>query len=186
MYELIPAFLEKTEGELKDKISQLPNSQTFLHLDVLEEDIWTEFPQDFEAHLMLEHPEAVVKTWIERGAKRVIVHKITDDILKYRGQVEIGLGVELDVPIEDVLILAELADFVHIMSIAEIGEQGHPLDPRVFDRIKVLQERFPGMVISVDGGITGENYLKLVTAGADRLVVGSHFNEIWQSLQTIK
>lgn len=187
MFELIPAVLEKTPETLQKKVAQLPDSLNFIHIDVLEEDVWPlddwNVPKFFEAHLMVEHPEAIMKRWVERGAKRIIVHKLSEDVLKYRGQVEIGLAFELSTPIEDVLNLANLADFVHIMSIAEIGEQGHPLDERIFDRIRQVQDKFPNLVISVDGGITSLNYHKLVEAGADRLVVGSHFQELWNSLK---
>jgi pentose-5-phosphate-3-epimerase len=183
MHEIIPAVLEKTEEALKAKIASLPPEITLFHMDVLEEDVWTEFPQDFEAHLMVKYPEAIVSKWVERGARRIITHKVSENILKYRDKVEIGLAFELDAPIEDILVLAELADFVHVMAIAEIGEQGHPLDLRVFDRIKRIQEKFPNMIISVDGGITKENYEQLLEAGADRLVIGSHFNELWNSLK---
>lgn len=187
MQEFIPAILPKDENDLIEKIAALPAEINLFHLDVLDPpaggDIWTEFGRDFEVHLMVEHPEAVIKTWVERGAKRVIMHKIDDEILKYRDHVEIGLAFELQVPIEEVLALATFADFVHVMAIAEIGAQGHPLDSRVFDRIKTIQEKFPELPISVDGGITAQNYQKLIDAGADRLVIGSHFKEIWNSLQ---
>ena len=187
MFEIIPAILPTDADDLKKKILALPGEINYFHLDVLDlpagGDIWTDFRQDFEAHLMVADPEAIIEKWVERGAKRLIVHKITDKILKYRGQVEIGLAFELDVPISDVLVIAELSDFVHVMSIAEIGAQGHPFDERIFDRIKAVQEKFPELPISVDGGITAENYRKLIDVGADRLVVGSHFKDVWNSLE---
>lgn len=183
MGEIIPAILPKTVEELSEQAKLLPSEISFVHIDALEEDIWAPINKAFEAHLMVEHPEGIIGRWVERGAKRVITHKIDDDILKYRGKAEIGLGFELHVPIEEVLTLATFADFVHIMSISEIGEQGHSLDARVFDRIKQVQEKFPDLPISVDGGITVENYEKLLEAGADRLVIGSHFKEVWNSLK---
>ncbi len=187
MHEIIPAVLEKTEEELFNKVKSLPAEINFFHMDVLEEDVWSEnIAREFEVHLMVQNPEKILPVWIERGTRRVITHQISDEILKYRDRVEIGLAFELDQSIEDVLVLAELSDFVHIMSIAEIGEQGHPLESLVFDRIKKVQDKFPDKIISVDGGITALNFQKLIDAGADRLVVGSHFQEVWQSLQTKK
>lgn len=185
--DIIPAILPTTPEDLESQARALPAEITHFHLDVLDlpggGDIWAPFKQDFEAHLMVENPAAIVARWVERGAKRLIVHKIDSEILKYRDKVEIGLAFELDVAIKDVLVLAELSDFVHVMSISEIGAQGHPLDTRVFDRIKAVQEKFPDLPISVDGGVTAQNYERLIEAGADRLVVGSHFKEIWENLQ---
>ena len=184
MHEIVPAILETTEKDLFEKVKALPAEINFFHLDVLDQDVWSpDIARQFEVHIMTEHPESVYDLWVKRGARRIISHKLDAELLKHRGEVEVGLAFELDVPIEDVLVLAELSDFVHIMSISEIGAQGHPLDNRVFDRIRAVQEKFPEMMISVDGGITAENYQKLVEAGADRLVIGSHFNEIWNSLK---
>lgn len=184
MHEIVPAVLEKTSEALFEKVKSLPAEISFFHLDVLEEDVWSpDIARQFEVHIMREHPEGVMQKWVERGARRIIAHKLSQELLSYRGQVEVGLAFELDVPIEDVLVLAELSDFVHIMSISEIGAQGHPLDERVFDRIKAVQDKFPEMMISVDGGVTAGNFQQLVDAGADRLVVGSHFYDIWDQIK---
>ncbi|KKW14478.1 MAG: Ribulose-phosphate 3-epimerase, partial [Parcubacteria group bacterium GW2011_GWA2_50_10b] len=91
-------------------------------------------------------------------------------------------GVELDKPLEDIFPFLDYVDFIHLMSIEEIGEQGHPFDERIFDRIKQVKEKFPELKISVDGGINVENYQRLQATGADRLVVGSNFRELWNSL----
>jgi ribulose-phosphate 3-epimerase len=78
--------------------------------------------------------------------------------------------------------LVPKVDFVQLMSIAEIGEQGHPLDERIFDRIKLCKEKFPSVPVSIDGGVNVTNYKKLLEAGADRLVVGSGFKDLWHLL----
>ncbi len=170
MNEIIPAILPENINDLKEKISALPTEITFIHLDVLEEDIWTPIDRDFEAHLMVEEPEKIIERWVSRGAKRIIAHKF----INTRGA-EFGLAFEMKDPIEN----AEKVDFVHLMSIDEIGEQGHAFDLKVFDRIREVRERFPKVKISVDGGISAENYQELIEAGADRLIVGSHFKDLW-------
>ena len=182
MNEIIPAILPKDAEDLISKTANLPLEIPFIHLDVLDEDIWADINKDFEAHLMVESPEKIVGKWVERGAKRIIVHKVDDSILKCRNHAEVGLGVELDKPLEDIFPFLDYVDFIHLMSIEEIGEQGHPFDERIFDRIKQVKEKFPELKISVDGGINVENYQRLQATGADRLVVGSNFRELWNSL----
>jgi len=174
--QIIPAVLERNSEEFIKKISFLPSEANLIHIDVLETDVWEPIERDFEAHLMVADPMSIFEKWKARGAKRIIVHKY-DEGMK---DVEVGLGLEMHVPITEEV---EKADFVHLMSIAEIGEQGHPLDERIFDRIREVKERFPDKLISVDGGINVSNYERLIAAGADRLVVGSGFTELWQTLQ---
>ncbi len=189
MHEIIPAVLPHSVEELEKALEALPPEITFFHMDVLDPpvggDIWTERnTRDFEVHLMVENPEAIMARWIERGAKRLSVHTAGASLSEYRGQAEIGLAVELDKPLETILPFLDFVDFVHLMSIDEIGAQGHVLDEKVFDRIKLLQEKYPELPIAVDGGVTAGNYEKLLELGADRLVVGAHFGELWQSLKT--
>jgi len=182
MSEIIPALLPKNSEELKKSLSELPLEVRFVHLDVLETDIWASIDREFEVHLMVKEPEKIIARWIERGARRVIVHESSPEILKYRNKVEIGLEIEMREFLAKELEQVPSVDFIHIMSIDEIGKQGRPFDPRVFDRIRKVREKFPQVPISVDGGINTENYRKLQDAGADRLIVGSGFTKLWKSL----
>lgn len=182
MSEIIPAILPKDPDDLKEKVSALPAEITFIHLDVLEDDVWSEFGKNFEAHLMVKEPEKIMVRWIARGARRIIVPELSPEILPYRGKVEIGLEIEMHEFLLKEFAQVSFVDFVHIMSIDQIGEQGHPFNPQVFDRIKQVKDKFPKVTISVDGGVSTENYQRLRDAGVDRIVVGSHFRELWKSL----
>ena len=182
MSEIIPALLPQNSEELKKSLSELPPEARFVHLDVLETDVWAPIDREFEVHLMVREPEKIIDKWIERGARRVIVHESSPEILKYRAKVEIGLEIEMQEFLAKELEQVPSVDFVHIMSIDEIGEQGHPFDPKVFDRIKKVKEKFPQIAISVDGGINAMNYQELEDLGVERLVVGSGFQELWKLL----
>lgn len=181
MIDIVPAVLEKTEDSFIKKVSLLPAEARFIHIDVLEDDVWAPIEREFEAHLMVQDPGAIFESWKERGAKRIIVHKWDESMLG----VPIGFGIEMHISIESVMPEMKKADFIHLMSIAEIGAQGHPLDERIFDRIRQVREIFPEKMISVDGGINAANYESLIESGADRLIVGSKFEEVW-TLQTKK
>lgn len=185
MHEIIPAVLPHSVEELEKMLAKLPSEITFFHMDVLEDDIWTDKnARDFEVHLMVKDPEAIMQKWVDRGAKRISVHTVTPKLAEYRGKAEIGLAVELDKPLDEVLPFVDFTDFIHLMSIDEIGEQGHPLDERIFARLAELQQKFPNVPIAIDGGVNVRNYQKLLELGADRLIVGSGFQELWQTLKT--
>lgn len=179
---IIPAVLPIDAQDLKDKLLEIPEEISLVHLDVLEADTWVPMKKDFEAHLMIEFPEEFVDRWIDRGARRIIVHKQSEKILEARHRVELGLAIEMDVPLEEAFKMIPNFDFVQVMSIAKIGEQGHKFDERAFDRIREVRNRFPQMPISVDGGVSVDNYQMLREMGVKRLVVGSHFKELWTYL----
>ena len=186
MREIIPAILPKSTDDLKEKVLTLPQEITFFHFDVLEEDIWTEIDKEFEVHLMVKEPEKIIEKWVKRGAKRIIAHELTHELItelnKFEGRIEVGLEIEMQEFLDKEFEQVPLANFIHIMSIDEIGEQGHPFNPQVFDRIREVRKQFRNLEISVDGGISIENYKELFDAGANRLIVGSHFTELWNSL----
>lgn len=182
MSEIIPAILAKDVSDLEQKISELPEEIEIIHLDMLEEDIWVELKHNFEVHLMLADPGTVCHKWLNRGAKRLIVHKLDDKILAEKGAVEIGLGVKFEIPIEETFHIIPQVDFLHLMSIDNLGTQGDNFEPRTFDKIKKVREKFPQILISVDGGIDISNYRELERSGVDRLIVGSHFKDLWKSL----
>ncbi len=64
------------------------------------------------------------------------------------------------------------------MGIDQDGFQGEKFDEKVIENIKFLKDSLPGIIISVDGGVSLENAEILLDAGADRLTVGS---SIWKN-----
>lgn len=181
MSEIIPAVLAQNISDLHAKISQIPDEARMVHLDILEEDIWTDIGKDLEVHLMVKEPEVILNRWIERGAKRIIIHSLGSPRTK-RPEIEIGLGVELHIQLEEIYPLVPEFSFIHLMSIAEIGVQGRPLDERIFDRIKEVKKKFPQVLVNVDGGINLTNYQALMDLGVERLIIGSGFKDVWKSL----
>ncbi len=181
--KIIPAILPTNASDLNSKLAQLPEEIKLAHLDVLEEDIWSDKVLiDFEVHLMVRRPNEIIERWVDRGAKRIIVHELGEETKEFKDRVEIGLAVELHVPLEYIYPLVPEVKFLHLMSIAEIGAQGHPLDEKIFDRIRDVRKKFPELEISVDGGVKAENWEKLKSVGATRFVVGSGFENLWNSL----
>jgi len=182
MNKIIPAILATDISDLELKVAQIPDEVKLVHIDILEKDIYTDIDIDFEAHIMTKEPDKFASLWVERGAKGVIVHKLSENILHLKNRTKLGLGIEFNVPLEEMLPSIAKVDFIHLMSITQMGEQGHPFESGIFDRIKKVREKFPQVEISVDGGINTDNYQKLLDLGVNKLVVGSGFKKLWNSL----
>jgi ribulose-phosphate 3-epimerase len=149
---------------------------------------------NFEAHLMVNEPGAKCEEWIRAGVERIIIHAEafhTDEELssllnKLRGQfgeadhlkIEIGLALNFETPVSRLSSHVFECDFVHLMSIRNIGVQGEPFEEGIFDKIREVKLLDPNIIIAVDGGVSLENAGKLADAGVERLIVGSKiFNE---------
>lgn len=166
--------------------------------NILKEDEGFPFWQsmDFEADLMIANPEdGGAEDFIKAGAKRIILHVESSDKIfafvtelrkkyGYFGDsavtVEIGIGIGVDTPndvLDDYLKVDEqgktLADFVQFMGIDKIGYQGQEFDPEVLTKIRDLREKYPDVIIGIDGGVNFENAHDLVEVGASKLVSGS-------------
>ena len=144
----------------------------------------------FEAHLMVRDVPEIVEDWIKAGAERLIIHYEAFDnesdlsqflaVIKNRFQsatsylgVEAGLAVNFETPIEKILPHVLEADFIHLMSIKNIGRQGEEFDPGIYEKITELKKEYPDTIISVDGGVKLEHVRDLKEAGVERIVVGS-------------
>lgn len=140
---------------------------------------------DFELDLMVSDAMENFDVYTKLGAKRIVFHLESFPDLKefnnflegidiyIREMVEIGIAINLTTPIEQIFPLVPNIDFVQCMGIDKIGFQGQEFNIDVIENIKILKEKFPDLVISVDGGVDLENGYALVKAGVTRLVAGS-------------
>jgi ribulose-phosphate 3-epimerase len=148
---------------------------------------------DYEIDLMVANPETILNDWITAGAARIIVHVESTQNLpeiikqfnewftyiydlqgkKEKRDVELGLALNIDTPMEAVLPYLEDIDFVQFMGIDKIGYQGQAFDEKVLDKIRGFHNNHPEITLSVDGGVTHDNARDLIDAGVKRLVSGS-------------
>ena len=198
---IIPAIIAKDFEELKAKLAQVEGLVSWAQIDVMDgvftpPTTWRE-PADLEkinsainleAHLMVEKPENIIDGWLNSPVRRILLHYESTDaetIKKLLGKIadsgkSSGIALKLETPlwVVDFLIDALKAksyklEAVQLMSISEIGYHGHPFEEKVLDRIKTLREKYPNVTISVDGGVNLENAPKILSAGADNLLIGS-------------
>ena len=161
---------------------------------------WDQF--DFEMDLMILHPEQVIEDWIKTGAKRIVVHQestenldklLTDFRVRFPKSeqpdvfdVEIGIAQNIDTPTASLFPFLDRIDFVQFMGIAEIGVQGNPFDEKVLDKVRALRAESPKAIISIDGAVSLETAPLLISAGANRLIVGSAIFKSEDVVETIK
>ncbi|MEK7581989.1 MAG: hypothetical protein AAB488_01510 [Patescibacteria group bacterium] len=136
---------------------------------------------NYEFDLMVKNSPQILNEIILLGAQRIIFHiesskkeELKNLIDKAKeAEVEVGISLNNDTPLETILPFVDKIDFVQLMGIARIGFQGEPFDERVIERIKKLKKDYQNLAISIDGGVNFETAPFLVGAGADRLVSGS-------------
>jgi len=133
---------------------------------------------DFEIDLMADAPQDKVHEWIQAGASRIIIHvEAEGDVAKaidiLNGAAEAGIALDIETPIDEIATFRDKVTFVQLMGIDNVGFQHQAFDDKAIGRVKECRLKYPGLPISVDGGVSLETAPALIAAGADRLVVGS-------------
>ncbi len=138
---------------------------------------------NYELDLMVAKPEERLETWLHVGASRLIFHyqsvhnwePIAAIDQTTRNFTEIGVAVTIHDNLEDIFRLIDegIVDFIQVMGISHVGYQGEPFEPQALDIIATLREKYPDLVIAVDGGVSTESIIDLRNAGASRFVSGS-------------
>ncbi len=153
---------------------------------------------DFELDLMVVKALENFDIYSKLGPKRIVFHiEAVGDLKEFkeyieaidiyiREAIEIGVAINIETPLEQIFPLINDIDFVQCMDIDKIGYQGQKFDKKVLENIKILKEKFPDLIISVDGGVSLENAPALIRAGASRLIIGSSIFNTEDIIETIE
>lgn len=140
---------------------------------------------DFELDLMVSDAVENFDLYTKLGPRRIVFHiEAVGNVEKFqhflegidtyiRDVIDIGVAINPDTDIEKIFPLVNAIDFVQCMGIEHIGAQGEEFTEKCLGQIKKLKQKFPDVVVSVDGGVNLDTAPKVIAAGADRLVIGS-------------
>lgn len=140
---------------------------------------------DFELDLMVVDAVENFPVYMKLGPKRIIFHieaigNISEfkDFLEgldtyIRDTVQIGIAINTKTNIENIFPLVNHVDFIQCMGIEHIGFQGEGFDEKVLEHIKTLKEKYPDVIVAVDGSVNFDTAPSIIDAGAERLVIGS-------------
>lgn len=136
---------------------------------------------DIGFDLMIRHPEKIIKEWAALRPSRIALHMgstqyMNECIASIRssgGRIGIGIALQNGIPLSVLEEYINDIDYVQLMGIEKIGQQGSPFDERVISRCRTLKEMYPHIAVSIDGSMNKETIPLLQEVGADRFVVGS-------------
>ncbi len=153
---------------------------------------------DFELDLMVSDAVENFPFYMKLGPKRVVFHLEAQENLEsfkdflegvdpyIHDAVDFGLSINPQTNIERIFPFVNYVDFIQCMGIDNVGFQGQEFDAHDLAHIKILKEKFPGIIISVDGAVDFSTAPRLIEAGVDRLVIGSAIFRSNDIKETIK
>lgn len=209
MVTIIPAILATSESEFSEQLNKLKSApvldEGWIHIDFMDGELvetksiqpasltTQEIPFHKEAHLMVKNPVDWIKDLKKQGFERVIIHleaeKVSEalDLILQSGM-SAGLAINPETSLEEVKKYSEKIEVLQVMAIHP-GKQGQPFLLTTYDRVKDASKMVGE--VAVDGSVNLETALKLIEAGAERLVIGSYLQKgdidenlekIWEAL----
>ncbi len=191
MVEIIPAILAKDEKEFRRKVESVTDLCETVQIDVMDGAFvdnvtWADpkrvdlmrLPMAYEVHLMVKDPLASLDAWSVAGCMRAIVHaEAVEDVAETLRQIklygmEAGVSINPETTVESIESALSEADVVQVMGVHP-GWMGQAFQPIAIEKVRTLREKFPDLVIEVDGGVAVGIARELAEVGVDRLVSGS-------------
>ena len=170
----------------------------FVHLDVMDGSFVPEitfgakFIRDirphselvFDVHLMVDHPERMMQSFIDAGAGIITIHSESTEhawramMMARDAGVESGIAINPGTPVSFIEPLLDIADYVLVMTVNP-GWGGQSFIPECMKKVEELSLRRDsdgyGYLIEVDGGVSMANIRELFQKGVDVAVTGSSF-----------
>ncbi len=138
----------------------------------------------FDVHLMVSNPEHFIPMFAEAGADyltfhyeaAVHVHSLIGQI--HAAGMKAGISIVPSTPVSFLTEILDMLDLVLVMTVNP-GYGGQKMIYSCLEKIRTLRNlrEKSGFkyIISVDGGVNGENFNQVLEFGADMIVSGSAF-----------
>jgi len=190
---ILPSLLMCDFGDLRTEINRLEAAGTeVLHLDVMDGHFvpnltygmpivaglrkHTGMPLD--VHLMISDPLKYAKEFVDAGADLLTFHveAVADPVAVAKKIASLGVGVGVAInpstSMERLGDCLDHCDLALVMSV-EAGFGGQAFNPIAMERLRELRQRYPNLLLEIDGGINGQTISLARAAGCDLFVVGS-------------
>ncbi len=155
---------------------------------------WDELNYEFD--LMVKDPVKEMEMFIALGPSKMIFHLEALDEAKtleffeglpeiIRSAISFGIAIGIDTDPAGITPYLPYIESIQCMGIRQVGYQGQPFDEGVIEQVKKAHAMYPEKFVSVDGGVSMDNAVALVEAGASELVIGSALFQNTDSRGTI-
>lgn len=195
---IAPSMLAADFGNLQRDTEMVNNSEAdWFHIDVMDghfvpnisygmpviQAIKKHATKPLDVHLMIEKPERYIEEFAKVGADIITVHyESTVHLHRTLRQIKdagckAGIVLNITTPISVLEDILPECYMILLMSINP-GFGGQKFENVTYQRVKklrrMIKEQELDTRIEIDGGVTDKNIEKLVEAGADTFVAGSH------------
>lgn len=194
-----PSLLSANFSYMKKGIELINNSNAeWVHFDIMDgsfvpnitfghkmvSDLRPFSDLTFDVHLMVNHPETFIDSFVSAGADYITIHEESSvhlnrivNYIREKGK-KPGISIVPSTPVSSIIEILPFVDLVLVMSVNP-GYGGQSIIESCLNKIKHLKElkieKGYNYYIEIDGGVNKETYRNVISAGTEVLVTGSAF-----------
>ncbi len=195
---IVPTLFALDEKEFNMKLQKVKFSK-YIHLDFMDGKFTSKKSVDFsiyskigkcenifEVHLMNYNPEKYLEQILDYGIKKILLQvevfedkKILEEKIKLfkEKKIEIFLVINPNTNIRRLYYFIEKRFISGVMFMSVYpGKEGQKFISNVLYKIKRLKERYPKIVVQIDGGVSDTTISKISRYGVDIFSVGSYIS----------
>jgi ribulose-phosphate 3-epimerase len=190
LIRVVPSILTEEPKVLDTMVRQAETFATYVQIDIMDgqfvpsQSITYEhlaqlrIKLDWEAHLMVLHPEVYLEGFHRAGARKVIFHyeatPSPHEVISMARNLdlEVGLAVNPETPVSAILPLSAEIDSVLFLSVHP-GYYGQQFIPSILEKIAEFRRDLNSVEIGIDGGVKESNIIQIAESGTDVIYVGS-------------
>ncbi len=189
--KIAPSMLAADYTNLANELSKVPNSD-FIHLDIMDGHFVPNISFGpayvkslrpltdivFDVHLMVNYPTHFLTMFKDAGADIFNFHveckESAEDVIHAITELDMkpAMTVKPKTPIDTIFPYANDLYMVLVMTV-EPGFGGQSMMVEQLEKVKILKEKFPHLLVQVDGGIGRDNIALCKDAGVDICVAGT-------------
>ncbi len=188
--QTVPAILTDDPRALEKMVRQTETFTSYAQFDIMdgkfvpslsvscEQIAQLKTTLNWEAHLMVMHPEDCLADFKQAGAQRIIFHyeapPLPDQVISKIRElgIEAGLAINPETPTDAITPLLNQLDSVLFLSVNP-GFYGAKFIPEVLNKIVTFRKAHPTLEIGIDGGIKEGNIAEIARTGVDVICIGS-------------